>query len=136
VSTNRERSTSTPQASSSTPSSTSSGPSADTSWPTSYPTDASEPDFIDVYRVKTLTPPTWDIKSMHSDWPPGSNHKEGQSYPDGYTNDKFTKTVTKQIDVSGRNVVIDTRNANQQAIDSMNKIVEEKGWKGKVILYP
>ncbi|MFI5612290.1 RHS repeat-associated core domain-containing protein [Amycolatopsis sp. NPDC051903] len=79
---------------------------------------------------------SWDVKSMHSDWPPGSKHPEGAEFKDGYNDAKFEKTLDKQINTSGRNVIVDTRNANQQAIDSMNRIVNEKGWNGKVIFYP
>ncbi|HWD05008.1 MAG TPA: RHS repeat-associated core domain-containing protein [Amycolatopsis sp.] len=79
---------------------------------------------------------SWDVKSMHSDWPPGSKHPEGAEFKDGYNDAKFEKTLDKQINTSGRNVIVDTRNANQEAIDSMNRIVNEKGWNGKVIFYP
>ncbi|MER7560556.1 hypothetical protein ABTZ46_26665 [Nocardioides sp. NPDC126508] len=78
----------------------------------------------------------WDIKTVHSDWPPGvPDHVRERPFPNGYTDQKFSDTVQDQID-RGRNVLIDTRNASQADLDSMRRMVEEKGWSGNVYWYP
>jgi hypothetical protein len=77
----------------------------------------------------------WDIKSMHSDWPPGADPGNGRPYPEAFTENKFIDKVNGQLD-RGCNVIIDTRNTSQVDIDSMNRIVNEKGWNGKLIFYP
>ncbi|WP_433269614.1 WXG100 family type VII secretion target [Actinosynnema sp. CS-041913] len=78
----------------------------------------------------------WDIKGVHSDWPPHiAGQKEGIPYRDGYTAAKFEETLRAQF-TGGRNVIVDTRNANAAAIEDMAKIVDREGWGGRVKWYP
>ncbi|MEU2670078.1 hypothetical protein ABZ622_14630 [Streptomyces sp. NPDC007164] len=46
------------------------------------------------------------------------------------------KQLVKQIEKRGRIVIIDIRNANQAAIDSVKATVESRGWGDRVIWYP
>lgn len=46
------------------------------------------------------------------------------------------KQLAKQIEKRGRIVIIDVRNANQAAIDSIKDVVESRGWGDRVIWYP
>ncbi|MBE1467639.1 hypothetical protein [Kibdelosporangium phytohabitans] len=82
----------------------------------------------------------YDIKGVHSDWPPFNNQRD-KSYPfpgayDPANNAKFVDKLEGQIEDLGRTVIIDTRNANQAAIDNVRAIVEQKGWGDSVIWYP
>jgi hypothetical protein len=79
----------------------------------------------------------WDIKGIHSDWPPGvpESVRNSRPFPNAYTEADFRATLTDQF-AKGRGVIIDTRNADQTAIDNMRTVVEEEGWGGNVIWYP
>ena len=79
----------------------------------------------------------WDVKGIHTDWPPcvSGRARRGRQFSNGYTEHKFRKTVERQF-AKGRSVIIDTRNANQEAIDDMLRIVDEEGWGGRIIWYP
>ncbi|WP_328603577.1 DUF6531 domain-containing protein [Amycolatopsis sp. NBC_00345] len=79
---------------------------------------------------------SWDVKSMHSDWPPGSNHAPGQQFTHGYSDQMFTDKVDGQLG-RGRNVVIDTRNMSAADVQSMTNIRNGRpDWDGKIIFYP
>ena len=86
----------------------------------------------------------YDIKGLHSDWPPGSKPSNpGQPFPqavDPRSNpavaERFVSKIETQIFRKNRDVIIDTRNADQVAIDYIRKVVEEKGWGDHVIWYP
>ncbi len=83
----------------------------------------------------------YDIKGVHSDWPPFNNVRD-KSQPfkgafdpansDGWVN----KQLAKQIEKRGRIVIIDVRNADQAAIDCLKDVVEKRGWGDRVIWYP
>jgi uncharacterized protein YukE len=78
----------------------------------------------------------WDMKSVHSDWPPGvPDDVRARPYPNGYNEADFRATVTDQFG-KGRNVVLDTRNASDAHIADMVRIVKEEGWGGRIIWYP
>lgn len=82
----------------------------------------------------------YDLKGVHSDWPPLADQRDlSQHFKGAYNPDnnlKFTNKIREQIEDLGRDVVIDTRNANQAAIDDLKKIVEDNGWGNNVIWYP
>jgi len=77
-----------------------------------------------------------DMKGAHSDWPPEvPEHVRERPFPNAYNEADFRETVEGQFD-RGRDVVVDTRNANQNDIDEMRRIVEEEGWGGRITWYP
>ncbi|MFD5729595.1 hypothetical protein ACFWMT_26295 [Streptomyces sp. NPDC058368] len=86
----------------------------------------------------------YDIKGVHSFWPPFNNVRNpdllARPFPGAYNPVRdvqtWTNTFTEQIDDMGRVVVIDVRNANQAAIDSFKDIVKSHGWEDHVIWYP
>ncbi|WP_326605049.1 hypothetical protein [Streptomyces sp. NBC_01800] len=82
----------------------------------------------------------YDIKGVHSDWPPFNNVRD-KSLPfkgayDPANNSKWVKKLTEQIVEKHRAVILDVRNANQAAIDDIKSIVEKNGWEDDVIWYP
>ena len=82
----------------------------------------------------------YDIKGVHSDWPPLNNVRD-KSLPfkgayDPANNQKWVEKLRDQIIDRHRMVVIDTRNADQAAIDDVRAIVEDNGLEDRVILYP
>ncbi|HEY0453442.1 hypothetical protein [Actinophytocola sp.] len=77
-----------------------------------------------------------DMKGAHSDWPPEvPEHVRQRPFPNAYNEADFRETVEGQFD-RGRDVVVDTRNANQHDIDEMRRIVEEEGWGDRITWYP
>ncbi|GAB2587877.1 hypothetical protein Aab01nite_49520 [Paractinoplanes abujensis] len=86
----------------------------------------------------------YDVKGLHSDWPPGSTPKDpDQLFPqavDPVRNPRvaedFVKNLESEITGRGRKVIIDTRNANIEAIDFIKGVADQKGWGGNVIWYP
>ncbi|EFL16733.1 predicted protein [Streptomyces sp. C] len=82
----------------------------------------------------------YDIKGVHSDWPP-FNTQLDKSMPfknayDPDNNQVWVNTLIKQIVKRRRTVILDTRNANQAAIDDLKAIVEQHGWSDRVVWYP
>ncbi|MEU8799152.1 hypothetical protein [Spirillospora sp. NPDC048819] len=78
----------------------------------------------------------WDIKGIHSDWPPHvPAHVRSRPFPNAYNEADFRRTVRKQLEM-GRGVILDTRNADQSAITEMKRIVDEEGWGDRIIWYP
>ncbi|GAA3478421.1 hypothetical protein [Streptomyces yanii] len=82
----------------------------------------------------------YDIKGVHSDWPPFNNVRD-KSLPfkgayDPANNGKWVKKLSEQIVDKHRAVILDVRNANQAAIDDIKSIVEKNGWEDDVIWYP
>ncbi|UYB43585.1 hypothetical protein SLV14_006579 [Streptomyces sp. Je 1-4] len=83
----------------------------------------------------------YDIKGVHSDYPPFNNVRDkSQPFKGAYdpaNNEAWVnKQLAKQIEKRGRIVIIDVRNANQAAIDSIKDVVESRGWGDRVIWYP
>ncbi|MVU81545.1 hypothetical protein GPX89_30430 [Nocardia sp. ET3-3] len=82
----------------------------------------------------------FDIKGLHSDWPPFNNVRDkSQPFKGAYDparRDLWRQKLHWQIKDLKRTVIIDTRNANQAAIDDVRRIVEENGWEANVIWYP
>ncbi|MGW2794501.1 hypothetical protein ACWC9H_31875 [Streptomyces sp. NPDC001251] len=83
----------------------------------------------------------YDIKGVHSDYPPFNNVRDkSQPFKGAYDPAKneawVNKQLAKQIEKHGRIVIIDLRNANQAAIDSVKAAVESRGWGDRVIWYP
>lgn len=94
------------------------------------PPAAAQGDFIDGNGTH------WDIKGVHSDWPPGvPDHVRATQFPNAYTEADFRATITEQFG-KGRNVIVDTRNADATAIADMVRIVNKEGWGGRIIWYP
>ncbi|MFF3498268.1 hypothetical protein [Streptomyces sp. NPDC003247] len=92
----------------------------------------------DLYSPSTGT--FYDIKGVHSDWPP-LNDVRDKSLPfkgayDPANNKTWVVKLRKQIEVRGRVVILDMRNANQAAIDDVRAIVENNGWSDRVVWYP
>ncbi|WP_327345416.1 hypothetical protein [Streptomyces europaeiscabiei] len=82
----------------------------------------------------------YDIKGVHSDWPPFNNVRD-KSLPfkgayDPAKNGRWVKKLAEQIVEKQRVVILDMRNANQAAIDDIKSIVEKNGWEDDVIWYP
>ncbi|MGA5831141.1 hypothetical protein, partial [Streptomyces xanthochromogenes] len=82
----------------------------------------------------------YDIKGVHSDWPP-LNDVRDKSLPfkgayDPANNGKWVKKLEDQIVKRKRVVILDMRNADQAAIDDVRAIVEDHGWSDRVVWYP
>ncbi|WP_150476785.1 hypothetical protein [Streptomyces alboniger] len=82
----------------------------------------------------------YDIKGVHSDWPPFNNVRD-KSRPfkgayDPANNGRWVKKLAEQIVEKQRIVILDVRNANQAAIDDLKSIVQKNGWEDDVIWYP
>ncbi|NUV55099.1 hypothetical protein G6W51_19730 [Streptomyces coelicolor] len=82
----------------------------------------------------------YDIKGVHSDWPPFNNVRDkSQPFKGAYDparNGRWVKKLQEQITERQRIVILDVRNANQAAIDDIRSIVRENGWEDDVIWYP
>jgi hypothetical protein len=82
----------------------------------------------------------YDIKGVHSDWPPLNNVRD-KSLPfkgayDPANNQRWVDKLEDQIVDRHRIVILDMRNANQAAIDDVKAIIESKGWGDRVVWYP
>ncbi|WP_019056450.1 hypothetical protein [Streptomyces prunicolor] len=105
------------------------------------PSDIQRPpgaDQGDLYSPSTGT--FYDIKGVHSDWPPLNNVRD-KSLPfkgayDPADNGTWVRKLNDQIVTRERVVILDMRNANQAAIDDVKAIVEEHGWSDRVVWYP
>ncbi|PAZ13178.1 hypothetical protein CLM62_25050 [Streptomyces sp. SA15] len=82
----------------------------------------------------------YDIKGVHSEWPPFNNARDkSRPFPGAYdpaNNGGWVKKLETQIEKKGRIVILDVRNANQAAIDDIKSLVEKNGWEDNVIWYP
>ncbi|WP_206439214.1 hypothetical protein [Streptomyces scabichelini] len=82
----------------------------------------------------------YDIKGVHSDWPPLNNVRD-KSLPfkgayNPANNQGWVRKLEDQIVTKGRIVILDMRNANQAAINDVRSIVEQHGWSDRVVWYP
>ncbi|MFE2964372.1 hypothetical protein ACFXKC_12000 [Streptomyces sp. NPDC059340] len=82
----------------------------------------------------------YDIKGVHSDWPPLNNVRD-KSLPfkgayNPANNQGWVRKLEDQIVTRQRIVILDMRNANQAAIDDVKSIVEQHGWSDRVVWYP
>ncbi|MFF2328363.1 MULTISPECIES: hypothetical protein [unclassified Streptomyces] len=82
----------------------------------------------------------YDIKGVHSDWPPFNNVRD-KSLPfkgayNPANNGKWVTKLSEQIVDKNRVVILDVRNASQAAIDDIKSVVEKNGWEDDVIWYP
>ncbi|MFD7130480.1 hypothetical protein [Streptomyces sp. NPDC059894] len=82
----------------------------------------------------------YDIKGVHSDWPPLNNVRD-KSLPfkgayDPANNGTWVRKLADQIETKQRVVILDMRNANQAAIDDVKAIIDEHGWSDRVVWYP
>ncbi|MFF5335543.1 hypothetical protein [Streptomyces sp. NPDC013181] len=106
------------------------------------PEDIRRPDGADKGEFYSeTTGEYYDIKGVHSDYPPFNNVRDkSQPFKGAYdpaNNGAWVKKqLAKQIETRGRIVIIDVRNANQAAIDSVKAAVEKNGWGDRVIWYP
>lgn len=82
----------------------------------------------------------YDIKGVHSDWPPFNNQRDRSApFKGAYNpskNEGWVRKLAGQIVKKDRVVILDVRNANQAAIDDIASVVREKGWGDRVIWYP
>ncbi|MFC8421549.1 protein phosphatase [Streptomyces sp. NPDC057236] len=82
----------------------------------------------------------YDIKGVHSDWPPFNNVRDkSQPFKGAYDparNGRWVKKLQEQIVEKQRIVILDVRNANQAAIDDIKSVVRKNGWEDDVIWYP
>ncbi|MEE1930903.1 hypothetical protein V1J52_22430 [Streptomyces sp. TRM 70351] len=98
----------------------------------------SESNLGDLYSPSTGV--YYDIKGVHSDWPPFSNVRNkslpfnGRYDPD--SNGRWVEKLRDQIVERGRVVILDVRNADQAAIDDLADIVRTHGWEEYVVWYP
>ena|GEM_PF-915798 len=92
----------------------------------------------DLYSPSTGT--FYDIKGVHSDWPPLNNVRDKSlPFKGAYNpadNGTWVRKLNDQIVIRERVVILDMRNANQAAIDDVKAIVEEHGWSDQVVWYP
>ncbi|OII61655.1 hypothetical protein BJP40_31125 [Streptomyces sp. CC53] len=97
-----------------------------------------EPDRGEFYSPSTGR--YYDIKGVHSDWPPFNNVRDkSQPFRGAYdpaNNGRWVRKLEEQIVDKERTVILDVRNANQAAIDDIRSIVEKNGWENNVIWYP
>lgn len=106
------------------------------------PADIRRPDIPDRGEFYSeTTGEYYDIKGVHSDYPPFNNVRDKSqpfkgAYDPGNNESWVNKQLAKQIEKRGRVVIIDVRNANQAAIDSVKAVVESRGWGDRVIWYP
>ncbi|WP_328865934.1 hypothetical protein [Streptomyces sp. NBC_00304] len=106
------------------------------------PTDIRRPETADRGEFYSeTTGEYYDIKGVHSDYPPFNNVRDkSQPFKGAYdpaNNEAWVnKQLAKQIEKRGRIVIIDVRNANQAAINSVRDAVESHGWGDRVIWYP
>ncbi|MBR8643587.1 hypothetical protein KEF29_40050 [Streptomyces tuirus] len=105
------------------------------------PDDIQRPSVAD--RGEFYSPSTgryYDIKGVHSDWPPFNNVRDkSQPFRGAYdpaNNTRWVSKLSEQIVGKNRTVILDVRNANQAAIDDIKSIVEKNGWEDNVIWYP
>ncbi|MEU7591712.1 hypothetical protein AB0B79_01480 [Streptomyces sp. NPDC039022] len=105
------------------------------------PSDIQRP--LEADRGEFYSPSTgkyYDIKGVHSDWPPFNNVRDkSQPFRGAYdpsNNERWIKKLSEQIASKGRTVILDVRNANQAAIDDIKNIVHKNGWEDDVIWYP
>ena len=81
----------------------------------------------------------YDLKSVHSGWPPLNNQRDkSMPFPDKYdpvNNGRFVDDIDDQIS-KGRIPIVDLRNADQTAIADIQKVIEARGWTDDVIWYP
>jgi hypothetical protein len=102
------------------------------------PTKVEDGDFIDPSTGKK-----WDMKSFYSDWPdhvpPERRHAD---FPNAVTPEKFEQAMVRELKLlpgekyGDRNVILNTRNLDQAAIDFMQRIIDERGWGDRVVWYP
>ncbi|MER6718538.1 hypothetical protein [Streptomyces halstedii] len=82
----------------------------------------------------------YDIKGVHSDWPPLNNVRDKSlPFKGAYNpsdNQGWIRKLQDQIANKGRIVILDTRNANQAAINDLAAIVKQNGWSDRVVWYP
>lgn len=82
----------------------------------------------------------YDIKGVHSDWPPLNNVRDkSQPFKGAYdpaNNERWVQKLEDQIVARKRIVILDMRNADQAAIDDVKAIVDERGWGDRVVWYP
>ncbi|GGR96728.1 MULTISPECIES: hypothetical protein [Streptomyces] len=87
-----------------------------------------------------LTGRHYDIKGVHSDWPPFNNVRDkSQPFRGAYdpaNNARWVSKLAEQIRTKNRTVILDVRNADQAAIDDLKSIVKRNGWEDHVIWYP
>ncbi|MFF3258921.1 hypothetical protein ACFYWO_07050 [Streptomyces sp. NPDC002932] len=109
------------------------------------PADIHRPEAADMGEFYSeTTGKYYDIKGVHSFWPPFNNVRNpdllARPFPGAYNPSKnaqtWVNTFREQIVEHQRIVVVDVRNANQAAIDSIKDIVESHGWGDNVIWYP
>lgn len=109
------------------------------------PADIRRPEIADMGEFYSeTTGKYYDIKGVHSFWPPFNNVRNpallARPFPGAYNPARHTQTwvntFTEQIVEKHRVVVVDVRNADQAAIDSIKDIVESHGWGDHVIWYP
>lgn len=92
----------------------------------------------DLYSPSTAQ--HYDIKGVHSDWPPYNDVRDKSGSFKGAYNPAtdraiWEKKMMRQFS-KNRVVILDTRNADQAAIDDLRALVEEKGWGDDVVWYP
>ncbi|MFB6601518.1 hypothetical protein ACFCXR_39990 [Streptomyces noursei] len=102
------------------------------------PDDIQRPTEADRGEFHSPTPEKYyDIKGVHSDWPPFSNVRDkSQPLRGAYNppnNGRWVKKLSEQIVDKGRISILDARNAHQGAIDDIKPIVRKNGWEDDVI---
>ncbi|MCA1704992.1 MAG: hypothetical protein LC808_17710, partial [Actinobacteria bacterium] len=102
------------------------------------PTDVEDGDFIDPDTGRK-----WDVKGFYSDWPdhvpPERRHGD---FPQALTPEKFWESVARELELKpgelhgDRNVILNTRNLDQDTIDFMRRTINDEGWGDRIVWYP
>lgn len=82
----------------------------------------------------------FDLVAIHSAWPPAVDRAlADRPYPRAYgpgAGRVIVREIRAQIEERGHVVVLDTRNADQAAIDDLRDTVASAGWGERVLFYP
>ncbi len=71
-----------------------------------------------------------------------SRERRYDAFPEALTPEDFRRKVTEELDLrpgeryGDRNIILNTRNLDQDAIDFMRRIVDEEGWGDRIVWYP
>lgn len=92
----------------------------------------------DFYSPSAAT--TIDLVAVHSAWPPAVDRAlADRPYPRAYGSGAgrvIVREIRALIEERGHVVVLDTRNADQAAIDDVHDAVIAAGWGHRVLFYP
>jgi hypothetical protein len=95
-------------------------------------------DFV-VRNEQGVAVETYDHKGVFSTWPPWANQRDhSHPFPNSYNSnpERFTKKLEMVLFQQQRVPIVDTRFADQEAIDDLTNRINSKGWRERVLWYP